>query len=339
MEDTPRHGGDLAYATRRYGEPADGWLDLSTGVSPHPYPIDATAIAAALERLPEPAAIDRLIEAARDAWNIPPETAIMAVAGTEAAIRLVPHTLAATDVSVFAPTYGSHAPAWMSAGHRVVANDWPPSQPTNAAVAVLCNPNNPDGRLIGEDVLHRYVRDRTAAGRFTLIDEAFIDLSPDESLIPRVADLDCLLTRSFGKFFGLPGLRLGFVVGPPDRVEAIQGLLGDWPVSSAAVEIGTRALRDEAWQQKARSRLAQSANRLRSLLQTCGLTIVGGTDLFALVRDGNAPAIHRALARAGVWTRAFDDQPDWIRIGIPGDSRGFARLETVLAAIRGPSAG
>jgi cobalamin biosynthetic protein CobC len=136
--------------------------------------------------------------------------------------------------------------------------------------------------------------------------------------------------RSFGKFFGLPGLRLGFVAGPRAIIDRLTPLLGDWPVSAPAIDVGRMALKDHAWQAETRIRLSESADRLRALLNRHRFNITGGTDLFVLVETPEADALHHCLAQAGIWTRLFDYQPDWIRIGLPGDAAAFARLDSAL---------
>ncbi|MCP4385527.1 MAG: aminotransferase class I/II-fold pyridoxal phosphate-dependent enzyme [Hyphomicrobiales bacterium] len=203
-------------------------------------------------------------------------------------------------------------------------------------MTVICNPNNPDGRLIPVADLRSFVEAQTGAGVTTVVDEAFADLHPDASLIPQIGSLDAVVLRLFGKFYGLAGLRLGFAVGPPERIHRLRAQLGDWPVSSPAIRIGCTALADRAWQDQTRSRLAQDATRLRGLLDRRGFEVAGGTDLFVLIRDDHADAVHRELAYRGIWTRVFDHRDDWLRIGLPPDAAGASRLDTALAVIRSP---
>lgn len=332
--DAPRHGGDLTFATARYRAPAAGWLDLSTGINPRAYPIDAIDALSGVGRLPEPAALAALCDVARANWSVPAGVLVAAVPGTELAIRLLPQMAPDGPVTVFGPTYGSHGEAWRRAGRAVVETSWPGTPVDDARIVVLCNPNNPDGRLISGTDLRGFVAAQTAAGRLTVVDEAFIDLSLRDSLVPMLAGLDAVVLRSFGKFHGLAGLRLGFVLGAPGRVDPLRALLGDWPVSSPAIRIGRKALADHNWQEATRSRLAEDSRRLRAILDRHGLAVAGSTDLFTLVRDDAAYAIHDGLARHGIWTRVFDQRPDWLRIGLPGNADALARLDLALAAIR-----
>ena len=326
----PRHGGDLAHATRRFGEPSGGWLDLSTGINPHPYPAQP-GLSAELARLPGTDALLELVATARKAYDVPVEAALAAVPGTEIALRLLPHVAPAGPVAIVGPTYGSHAEAWRGAGRAVVEIDSINQAPPEASVVVLCNPNNPDGRVIPAATLHDATFRLDARSGLLIVDEAFADLTPAISFAPHLDGARAIVLRSFGKFYGLPGLRLGFVAGDPPTIARIATMLGDWPVSGPALAIGQTALADQAWRNATRRRLGDEAARLRSLLARHGLAVGGGTDLFVLVADERASSIHRDLAAGGVWTRIFAGRPNWLRIGIPPDAAAFVRLDAALA--------
>ena len=257
----------------------------------------------------------------------------MAVPGTEIAIRLLPLLAPGGPVAIVSPTYGSHADAWRAAGRTVIQIASIDDLPADAAIAVLANPNNPDGRIVEPARLTALAHRLAERGGLLIVDEAFADLDPGLSLAPRLAGLPAIVLRSFGKFYGLAGLRLGFVAGAPTVVGALGSMLGDWPVSGAAIAIGTAALSDTAWQDKTRRRLARDAARLRDLFTGAGLSLGGGTDLFVLVAHHSAAAIHAGLAARGIWTRAFDDQPEWLRFGLPADDAAFGRLGAALAAV------
>jgi cobalamin biosynthetic protein CobC len=333
----PAHGGDLAFASARYGRPAGGWLDLSTGINPVPYPAEAIT-AADLARLPDRAALDGLLAVARSVYGISSEVALIAVPGSETAIRLLPMTVPTSKVAIVGPTYGSHLRAWREAGRPTVEVASLAAVPADASIVVLANPNNPDGWILAPEALADGGRRLAERGGHLIVDEAFADLFPAMSIAPHLAGIPAIVLRSFGKFFGLAGLRLGFVAGPPAIIARLAGLLGDWPVSSAAIAIGSAALADRAWQETARARLRRDMARLRALLATGGVAVVGGTDLFSLVESGSAAALHAALAGRGIWTRAFADRPDRLRIGLPAES-GFERLRRALAELKASSAG
>ena len=326
----PRHGGDLAFAEARYGRPVGGWLDLSTGVNPNPWPVPPISTGA-LTRLPQPNAMARLIAAARSAYAIEGTVEILAVPGSELAIRLLPLVAPPGPVAIVSPTYGSHAEAWHRAGRTVATVHTLDHVPDTARVVVLANPNNPDGRRIDSAALAAEAHRLGAHGGMLVVDEAFGDVAPpDSNLEPMLAGLDAVVLRSLGKFFGLPGLRLGFVAGAPEIVGNLARLLGDWPVSGPALEIGAAALEDSDWQATTRTRLATDAMRLRDTLSGAGFTIVGSTDLFVLAAHDSAGNVHEALARQGIWTRAFAERPDWLRFGLPSDDAGFTRLAKAL---------
>jgi cobalamin biosynthetic protein CobC len=316
----PLHGGDLSFATSVYGMPRDGWLDLSTGINPHPYP--APLIPPEwLHRLPDNEALLGLLAAARKAYRVPDAVDLIAVPGTEAAIRQLPGIMPPGEVAIVGPTYGTYATVWPVA----VGIDTIAEAPADAATIVAVSPNNPDGRIVAKDALPR--------GPFLVIDEAFADLTPDASVIPTLGGRNALVLRSLGKFYGLAGLRLGFVAAAQEVCAAIAAKFGAWPVSGPAIAIGTAALADTAWRERMRAQLATEAAELRGTLATHELKVTGGTDLFVLADADDAHSLHGRLARHGVWTRAFAEQPRWLRFGLPGASN-LARLAEALSAAR-----
>jgi cobalamin biosynthetic protein CobC len=275
--------------------------------------------AATLHRLPDKEALMRLLDVARRAYGVPPEVDLIAVPGTEVAIRLLPSLLPREKVAVLSPTYGSYAAAWPDADLNSLV-------PADATIAVVVNPNNPDGRIIPPAALPR--------ARWLIVDEAFGDVVPEASVIPSMkaeAGRDTIVLRSLGKFYGLAGLRLGFVAGSPVMAQRLSDRLGDWPVSGPAIAIGAAVLADNAWRDAMRAQLKTEAAALRALLTEHHLAIVGGTDLFVLAETDHAPALHGALARLGVWTRAFADHRRWLRFGLPG-AANLDRLASALSA-------
>lgn len=330
-DDTPRHGGDLAFATARYGLPAGGWLDLSTGVNANPYRTPPLATEA-LTCLPDRAGLEALLATARSAYRVPAATVIVAVPGTDLALRLLPLIAPPGPVAIVSPTYRSHHEAWTAAGRAVTAIASVDECPADAAVVVLANPNNPDGHVTAPARLVALRENLSARGGLLVVDEAFADVAPQVSLVPHLGNLPALVLRSFGKFYGLPGLRLGFVAGEPAILSRLAALIGDWPVSGPAIAIGTAALADTAWQDETRRRLAASARDLRAVLARHRLAVKGGTDLFVLIDDPRAGDIHARLARHGIWTRVFAENLDGLRLGIPGDAAALARLERALSA-------
>lgn len=320
------HGGDLNAATTAFGLPPDGWLDLSTGINPRPYPIPAIP-AEEFTRLPDNEWRGIMIMLPRE---IPPYG--VAAAGSELLIRLLPHALPeATKVAVLGPTYSSHAAAWRSAGRAVVEIGELRDLPEDARVLALGNPNNPDGRRHDPRDLVPIAQLLAARGGALVIDEAFVDVAPELSFLPYLAKAPAIVLRSFGKFYGLPGLRLGMAATTNRTVlNRLRDLVGAWPVSGPALFVAGKATSDDSWVADTRRYLAEAAMRLRGILASGGLSVVGGTDLFALVQHPQAREIHAALARQGVWTRAFAERPDWVRVGLP-PTDAFPRLEEAVA--------
>ena len=327
----PRHGGALRSASERYGVAPEDWLDLSTGINPRPYPLSALA-PEDFQRLPDPADLDDLLAVARGAYAAPVHAALVAVPGSDMALRLLPQLSPPGDVAIVEPTYSGHAEAWRQAGRTVWAANSLGEAVQRASIVTIVNPNNPDGRSIRPSVMLRVAERMKERGGLLVVDEAFGDVAPGLSIVPDLGQLPIVVLRSFGKFYGLAGLRLGFMLGEASRIEPLRALLGDWPLSGPALSLGRKALADSAWQSATRERLEAARGRLQRLLEAAGLEIEGGTDLFLLVRTPKADAIHDALAREGIWTRIFANRPDRIRIGLPPDP-GFDRLEAALSGI------
>lgn len=341
LANTPRppipvfHGGDLAAATARFGAPADGWLDLSTGINPLAYPLPELP-QTAWTRLPQRDREEALIAAARRTYRVAPGAEIVPAPGTQSIIQWLPRLQAPTTVAVHGPTYGEHAAAWLEAGHTVVhvncdgeANE---TEARSHTVAIFVNPNNPDGRIWPPDELQAAAGRCAAAGGFAVIDEAFADLVPEASLAPKADAPGIIILRSVGKFFGLPGLRVGFALGNGALTGCLRRALGPWAVSGPALEAARVALKDDSWVAETRSRLVSLRTRLDGVLSEAGLEIVGGTDLFRLTRSNGAARLHAHLGSRGILTRDFDYDTQIIRIGLPGNDADFARLAQALAS-------
>ena len=307
------HGGGLDAAVAIYGGVRAGWLDLSTGINPVAYPVGAIS-AGAWAALPDQAAMQRLEKAARHFWPVPAAAAVLAVPGASAAIAMVPFLADPARVCIVGPTYNEHEAAFQAAG-------WVVTQGAAEAV-VAVHPNNPDGR--------RWQAADIDA-RLAVIDESFCDVIPGESLIGQAARPGCVVLKSFGKFWGLAGLRLGFAIGDPVVLAGLAQRIGPWPVSGPALEIGARALEDGVWAEKTRVRLQQDAARLDRMI---GAPLVGGTGLFRLYRVADAAHWQQALARAHIWSRVFPYNPEWLRLGLPGSPPDWARLAHALQGMR-----
>lgn len=320
------HGGDLATAKALFPQAPEPWIDLSTGINPIPYPLPALPLSL-WQRLPGQAEETALLEAARAAYWVRPESGIVAAPGTQILIEALPRLVPDAKVAVLGPTYGEHAPAWRKAGAEVreIADL---AAIGEASVVVLVNPNNPDGRIVAPDVLAELAGTLAARGGLLLIDEAFADFTPEASLLPTLPE-GALVLRSFGKAYGLAGLRLGFAIGAPRLTDALRALLGPWSVAGPALHIGAIALADGAWLAAAARDRAADSRRLDALLARHG-RIVGGTVLYRLLETPEAPALFERLGRAGIYVRRFQHDPTRLRFGLPGDEVEWARLGDVL---------
>lgn len=320
-----RHGGGLEAARRHFGANEDGgdWIDLSTGINPHPWP-GATEMAFDWQRLPEPEALTRLEASAASFFGVDARH-VCAVPGSEIGLRLT-GTLVGHPARHVAPSYRTHGE--MIAGCAPID---PEAAHGHDGTLILANPNNPDGRIAGAVAMQLLLTAR-GADDWLLVDEAFADVDPAASIARSVDDGARLIVfRSFGKFFGLAGVRLGFVIAPQAIVAVLRQRLGAWPLSAAAIAIGTAAYADNDWIATARRQLADEATALDALLARQGHRPIGDCPLFRLIEVDDAHSQFERLARRAILTRPFADQPHWLRIGLPADAAARARLEAALA--------
>jgi cobalamin biosynthetic protein CobC len=315
---TPDHGGGIDAAAARHGGVRADWLDLSTGINPCPYPLPPLP-ADAWTALPDHGAVASLIEAARRFWNAPPGAAILAAPGASSLIARLPLLAARGRVAVPAPTYNEHARAFTLCG-------WDVAQDGAVTARVVVNPNNPDGRRWTE----AQATAGLAPGDLLVIDESFADTCPEASLMALAERPGVIILKSFGKFWGLAGLRLGFAIGDRGLIASLSAMLGPWPVSGPALAIGSAALSDPVWTAETRRRLADDAARLDRLVTARGAKVLGGTDLFRLYRVPNAGHWQERLAAHRIWTRIFPYDPHWLRLGLPGTPTDWTRLEQAL---------
>lgn len=318
-----QHGGRLAEARRLFRDAPTPWIDLSTGVNPVPWQGEG---AADDSRLPDPEAT-RALEAAAAAMFGVQADHVAAVPGTELALRLLPVLTGARQAGIVTPTYASHEQAWNRV--RQLGRAEIDLQGLNALV--LGNPNNPDGAVMARDEVLALAERMERQNGWLIVDEAFVDATPEISVADRAFGR-LIVLRSFGKFFGRPGLRLGFVVAGRDVLARFRALVGEWPVSVHATIVGTGAYAGFTWQRSARSRLAEDAKQLDQDLTDAGFTVIGGTPLFRLAAHAQAGDRFRRLAEQGILTRPFTGQPTWLRFGLPKPA-DRARIAAALKAL------
>ncbi len=320
------HGGRLRRAAETYGIPLGDWLDLSTGINPQGYPVPPVPADAWL-RLPEDD--DGLEAAAADYYG---SAHLLPVAGSQPAIQLLPAVLRGERVSLLAPGYAEHAHAWRDRRAVAVGADEIDAAVAHSDIVVLVQPNNPTGVHFGRERLLEWHTRLARRGGWLVVDEAFIDTTPAQSLVPLAGADGLVVLRSVGKFFGLAGARVGFVFAPGSVRAALAERLGPWTLAGPARWAARHALADRAWQTQARAALLTAGERLQALLETHGLPACGPA-LFKLVATPDAARLHAAFARRGILLRLFET-PQAVRFGLPSDEAGWARLAAALAACR-----
>jgi cobalamin biosynthesis protein CobC len=322
------HGGKLRNAATRYQIPLDQWIDLSTGINPNGWPIPAIP-GECWVRLPE--ADDGLVEAARRYYQSPH---ILPVAGSQAAIQALPLLRPASVAGMLSPAYAEHAANWQKAGHTLI-NLHP--DPLNEVIGkldvlVLINPNNPTGWRFSQAQLLAWHENLQARGGWLIVDEAFIDTTPECSLAAHLPRPGLIILRSLGKFFGLAGARCGFVLADEALLNQMNEQLGPWTLSHPCRYVAKQALCDRAWQERTSLALKQQSQRLRLLLESHGLIPDGHTDLFVWCKILQAQALHERLAQQGILTRLFET-PSSVRFGLPKDEMQWERLDIALKTI------
>lgn len=327
------HGGSLGRARSLFPDAPEPWVDLSTGINPHSYPLFDLP-ATALTRLPEPTQARELAAVAAKTYGAPSPRHVALAPGTQILLPRVFSLMKPGRAAILGPTYTEHVRASALAGHSAVeVRDF--SALNEADVAVVVNPNNPDGRIVSRADLLALAETLRHRGGLLVVDEAFMDVGPrEESLCGDVGQGGIVVLRSFGKFFGLAGVRLGFTIASEEIVERLDGEFGPWSVSGPALGYGLRALADMAWQEEMRARLVAEAARLDGLLAAHGIRIDGGTSLFRHATTEHAAYLFAELGSRGILVRNFSDHPNELRFGLPGSGQEWRRLEAALGAWR-----
>lgn len=321
------HGGNLVGAAERYGIALEQWLDLSTGISPYGYPVGMLG-AEIWRRLPSESPGFRKAAASYYGTD-----RFLAVAGSQAAIQMLPRLIPARSVALVHPTYCEHEKCWRASGALVELLAEDAIENAGARdVIVLCNPNNPTGRLRRPEALLELRERQAARGAWLVVDEAFVDTEPQLSLAPHAGAAGLVVLRSLGKFFGLAGARVGFLFAPPALLEKAREETGPWSVSGPALAVSAKALSDVAYHSRSRTLLKVASARLREILEKKGYEIAGATDFFAWIKHPMARDIQDRLARNGILVRAFDD-PAGLRFGLAGSDEAWNRLEAALEKI------
>jgi cobalamin biosynthetic protein CobC len=317
------HGGNIDAAKRQFG--GEDWIDLSTGINRVPYPVRAPN-AAAWATLPTRSAMRGLCDQACETYRVAHAAAIVPLAGAQGAIQLIPHLRAPGKARVLGPTYNEHAAALIGAGWdvEIVSNL---AQIAGADLGVVVNPNNPGGQIYSPDALLALKDDVQTL----VIDESFADAMPELSCAPFAGQEGLFILRSFGKFYGLAGVRLGFAIGATKQIDRLRDMAGPWPISGPAIEIGTQALADKEWAAHTITRLRAECLRIDTIASRWDF--VGGCELFRLYSCENATDAQNQLARHRIWSRIFPWSDRLIRLGLPGCEDEWHRFETAMGQL------
>nr|WP_294917028.1 threonine-phosphate decarboxylase CobD [uncultured Neokomagataea sp.] len=328
----PVHGGQIRRIMEQFPHAPQPYLDLSTGISPFAYPFTPNAMK--LRALPQPHEEYAVMQAAAKAYGAADSAYVVAGPGTQILINLLPLVLSVRSITIWGPTYSGHERAWQRAGYTVRHVET--SAACEAAMryggaVVVVNPNNPDGRLVSKARLAQWADLCAEAGGVLIVDEAFADFC-DETVSSLLPHEGLLVLRSFGKTYGLPGVRLGFALGSRAEMMRLRGILGEWAVSVDALEVGCTALSDVVWYQQARERAWTDTRRLSAMLEQYELEVIGQAPLFRLARHDQAQCLWRALCENGIVTRRFDGRDDVLRFGLPSEEAEWQRLDRALHA-------
>ena len=312
-ESFSKHGGKLDEAVLQFGGRKSEWMDLSTGINPRPYPFKKVG-QMLWERLPDDNDFEDIYKAAHNFWNVPKSSVVLGASGVSSLIAIIPFLNPLSTVSIQQPTYSEYKLSFERVGYKVLK--------TGGEINVIVNPNNPDGKIQKvNEILENHKR-------LTIIDESFCDLYPENSLINLASQPGFIILKSFGKFWGLAGLRLGFAIGRPETVNPLKYALGPWQISGPALSIGCQALHDIKWAEKTRANLYESAIRLDKIMKRYKL--IGGTNLYRLYFVTDAKELFRKLASNKVLIRNFDYKRNWVRIGLPKQEKDWEILEKAL---------
>ena len=324
-------GGQLRSAAQRYGIALAEWLDLSTDINPHSYPVPVLD-AACWQRLPEE---NDGLEAAAAAYY--GNSRLLPLPGAQTAIRILPALFPPASIACLTPIYEEHPHAWAHMGHRVrrlqAASLGAALQRALTAVTpitLLCNPNNPSAERLPRSVLLDAAACLHRRGGWLIVDEALGDADPDNGLTPFAGSPEApklIVLRSLSKFFGLAGARVGFAFGATEKLAPLRAALGPWPISGPARQAARHALCDTPWQTQTRIALAQASERLAAVLQPLGE--ITTCALFVTLKTPHAVILHQYLISRAILTRCFEPSA-LLRVGLPGSENGWLRLIEVV---------
>ena len=338
----PPHGGNIPWASKQFAIPENQWIDLSTGISPWHYPI-STLSPRYFQQLPY--ATTQLYQAAANYYGCPAEY-LRAVPGSQYAIEQLPTLFAPQKIALPTWGYSEHQKAWQAQGSEIIhyTNHSELLQLLNQQAipyALIIRPNNPSAAFFTIEQVKQVevlLQQKYPNKHLLILDEAFIDLYPQASFIRHPPGPRTVVLRSVGKFFGLAGIRLGFVCAQPALLQRLQAKLGQWLINGPSVGIGQQLFQDKPWAQQQRLRIRQQNKQLQQCLLQAGLPApLHSAGLFTSVfgEPEKFLQIFIQLAKAGVLVRYFPHPTQaCLRFGLPGQHQQacFTRIKGLLHA-------
>ncbi|NQX89364.1 MAG: threonine-phosphate decarboxylase [Halioglobus sp.] len=333
------HGGNVSAAVKKFGTPRDQWIDMSTGVSPFSWPVPPVP-STVWRDLPD--CDGQLERSAASCYGCPAE-AVLAVPGSQYALQHLPALLSPGRVAMPRRGYAEHRQAWAAAGHELV--DYADTACLEALAldgsvdhVVLINPNNPTGDMLSAGQIAALAECVDHAGGHLVVDEAFVDVHEGSSVASLCPQPGLVVFRSIGKFFGLAGMRLGFMLAVPSLCRALEASMPPWLVSHPARWVGARALSDRAWQAAQRERLRCEARQWSLALAEAlpELPLVNATLFFTVTGRGDfCSALSVGLAQRAVLVRRFDpvDGQGMVRFGLPPTEVRDAVLDRIRESV------
>jgi len=316
-----QHGGDIDLAIKKYGGEREDWIDLSTGINGASYPWQES-INVQLRNLPSNKILMQLEKVAARAYKIAESADTAAVSGAQQIINLLPLCLkSCNSVAILGPTYNEYEKAFKRSGTKTKTVS-ETSKLSCSDIAIIVNPNNPTGKVIADETLAGLSK----KVRILILDESFKMFSSRRTL----NFSNIIQINSLGKFFGLAGVRLGFVSGPSEFIKTVKEMLGPWPVSSLAAEIGIVALNDKVWISEMEKILVTESNALHEVCNSRNWELVGRTSLFHTYATSSCLEVEKQFAAHGIWVRTFDYSKTWVRLGIPTSENAWTRVKQAL---------
>ena len=325
------HGGDIQSASAIYGRDPCQWVDLSTGINQHSYPIPKIE-QSAWHQLPYLS--PKLTTAAASYYGA---HGCLASSGSQAIIQLLPSILhhLGNARAAWLPDVGyqEHRHAWSKCGDintysgldgALAAKQIDAALEDNLIGHLLIiNPNNPTGERFTPQKLRAWAQKLLASNGFLVVDEAFIDTTPSASLLTEPLAKNVVVLRSVGKFFGLAGIRLGFTFADESVLEQLAKEMGPWIVNGPAQTVAIAALSDTLWQSNMRTTLAsqslQQHNIWQPAMTALGAYHAGSHELFRsfIMAPKLAKKLHQSAAKNGILIRlvTIDSATSLLRFG------------------------